>query len=176
MPDFVEGPAEGRRFRVYLQQRDTSCGPGSFRTAAYYLKGSAPTEGWIRDHSKRNMISPGILARIGALGLEARNQTAEIEQLVPLFRAFGLTAKGDVTSAINVQERIRAASRSRAFIVGVTWLAGGGHWVVVPYVSGNNIVVLDPGSGIERASAFPSYTPSYGSVGDFDGFIMEITA
>ena len=175
MPDYVEGSAEGRHFRTYLQQRQTSCGPSSFRTVVHYLKGSAPSEDWLRVHSNRNMISPGILNKIAALGLQPANMTAEIEHLVPQFRAFGLKAKGEIVGITAVGERIQTASRARCFITGVTWNAGGGHWVVVPYVNNGTVVVLDPGSGIELVTAFPTYAPSYGSAGAFDGFIMEVT-
>lgn len=195
MPDFVDGVVLGRFSRVYVQTRQNSCGPASFRTACYALTGSAPPEEWVRTRSRRNMVSDGIRDRIGALNqfsadtglaigvgggyvadrVSPVDQTAEIEHLVPLFRSFGLRASGEVGVAPpEIRRRLEGAGHARVFIAGVSWSTGGGHWVVVPKATAVDVAVLDPGFGLRAAPGFPAYAPAGGQHGTFDGFLMEI--
>ena len=175
----VQSTYGGRWYSVYLQDWGADCGPTCVAMARHCLTGVGADIDWLRKQSRRPMISPGIAARIEALGQTSRDVGTYGPDLAQLARGLGLVAQFHQLGSFALNERLKTASRSKVFIVHVAWTAGGGHFVVVPHVNdAGSVIVLDPYYGLQVATMSPSYSfaGSGGTVsGRFSGDMIEIS-
>ena len=168
----------GRWYEIYIQDWGQDCGPTCVAMARKLLTGVGSDIDWLRKSEKRPLVSPGIQARIEALGMESRDFGSYSGDLVDLARSVGLRAKFYDLSSLALVDTLKTASRERAFIIHVEW-SGGGHFVVVRHVnSAGSAIVLDPYYGLQVTSTAPIYSFSSGGGhihGRFSGDAVEVT-
>lgn len=77
----------GRWYEIYIQDWGQDCGPTCVAMARKLLTGVGSDIDWLRKSEKRPLVSPGIQARIEALGMESRDFGSYSGDLVDLARS-----------------------------------------------------------------------------------------
>ena len=170
----------GHWYTVYIQEWGADCGPTSVAIARQHLTGLGTEIDWLRKKSKAPLVSPGIEAKIDALGLQSRDYGTDALNLPALAKEMNLRATYSFQSSLGLVDTLKTAGHHKCFIVHVEWSGGGGHFVVVPHVTdAGSCVVLDPYYGLQVTPTAPSYrfTAADGSevTGRFSGHLVEVS-
>ena len=145
--DIIKTKHNGRWYTIYKQDWGMDCGPTCVAMAKLCLTGVGSDIDWLRKHTQAKLVSPGIAAKISALGLEPHQGTKR-SNCLPLAKSIGLQAEYKHVPPSSLLGSLQASGHNRVFICHVKWNGPGGHFVVVPHVDGNEVVVLDPYYGI----------------------------
>lgn len=160
----------GRWYTIYKQEWGQDCGPTCVAIAKKILTGVGSDIAWMREHTKASLVSPGIQAKINALGLRSRDIGTRINNLPLLARAIGLSATYKYVGPSSLLGLLKTCGHGKVFICHVGWDTGGGHFVVVPFVDASGeVIVLDPYYGLQTTKNCPYYPG-----GSLSGHVVEI--
>lgn len=169
----------GRWFTLYYQDWGQDCGPTCVAMCIKRLRGVGVDIDALRKQTNRPMVSPGIQAKIDAMGLTSRDFGTFTTDLSALANRNGLRGTNRVLNSMGMLDAFRAVSHNKMYIAHIEWTGGGGHFVVVAGVTETgNPIILDPYFGAQVANLCPHYNVNDGGhsvTARFSGHVIEVT-
>lgn len=155
--------ADGKWHEYVLQQKGNSCGPACVlivKTAWHPTSKGKLSEPEVRgtmalfEHGKQNTGVSSISAE--AIGLHAWKNVGSVRGSIlnglksQPYSVPGARAVTNLPDAAMLDE-LRNCTPKKPGIIGINWLAGGGHWVVCigPTAANDSIIILDPWDGVQ---------------------------
>lgn len=172
---------DGRWFEILLQAKDNSCGPACVLMIKQLIHSNAKYQ--LREPEIRGLIAQAEHDRLhtgeSSLGSETlalhdwRHVGSCNTPLVKILksRPFPIPNVRHASSAkTTLFEQLNSCSTKKPAIVGWAWLGGGGHWTVCigPTGDGQELIILDPWTGINYVSNDPTNFVKYQTTGTLE--------
>ena len=155
----------GRRFDVLIQEQEADCGLCCVAMIVNLLGHGKPSSAQVKANLKKEAYKPSTHDRKGFVPtiisavrpeVETHSSGTYLKSLQKVLDLWHIKSNYNGPSG-SVQQAIAGAHAGKPLICHVTWIGGGGHWVVISHSMGNSHYVLDPYYGLTINSSRQNY-------------------